>query len=152
MGSLKVCIKVLNVALKYKPLLFKESRILLELCHFSLPWIYGFCADSSHTAIIMSFHAFSEAEMSLNIHEALKKTSHAQKQICNDNWKQVLLGCVAALEYLQTKKVLHNDIKCDNVLLERMLLDYCTIRAVIVDFNKACLAEEAHCINCQVMK
>lgn len=113
LGSLKVCIKLLYAGMKYKSLLVKESSILLELCHFNLPWIHGFCNDSCHTAIVMSFHAFCGADVSLNIHDALHahdKPSEAETEISNGDWKQVLLGCVLALEYLEMKKILHKVI------------------------------------------
>ena len=145
LGSLKVCIKLLYAGAKYKSLLVKESRILLELSHFNLPWIHAFCDDPSHTAIVMSFHAFCGADVSVNIRDALHALEPPQpeREISSSDWKQVLLGCVSALEYLRIKKVLHNDIKSDNILIERMAPDYSIIRAVVVDFNEACHVEDA---------
>ena len=61
----------------------------------------------------MSYHPFNGQTESLTVHATLK-TTHLTKA----NWKQVLLGCILALAYLTKMKVLHNDIKTDNILVE----------------------------------
>lgn len=142
MASLKVCLKILYAGTKYKSLLVRESRILSELCHFNLPWIHGFCDDSGHTAIIMTFHAYCGRDTSLHIYAALHDAK-ARRDLNRNNWEQILIGCVSALCYLQTKNILHNDIKSDNILIEKMAPTFSVIRAVLVDFNKACYLNEA---------
>ena len=141
MASLKVCLKFLYAGKKYKSLLIKESIILSELCHFNLPWIHSFCDGSGHTAIIMTFHGYCGGDTSLHIHAALH-LPEAGGNLSRRNWEQILFGCISALCYLQ-KNILHNDIKSDNILIEKMSPDFLIIRAVLVDFNKACHLNEA---------
>ena len=56
------------------------------------------------------------------------------------DWKQILLGSTSALVYLQAKGILHNDIKTDNILIER--LSGSNVRSLLIDFNKACHLDE----------
>lgn len=90
-GTLKVCIKLLNADIKYKSILFRECRILLELSHFNLPWIHAYCDEPSHTAIVMSFHAFVGTDVSLHVHDALHKSLSNEREISSNDWKSVLM-------------------------------------------------------------
>ena len=147
LGSLKVCVKLLCAGITYKNVVFKECEILSQLCHYNLPWIHGFCDDSSHTAVIMTFHPyFPGVDSSLHIHDALHK-HYRYKKMSRHNWKQVLLGCASALVYLQNKNILHNDIKSDNILIEHMPSSLNDVRAVLIDFNKACHLTKAQLYN-----
>jgi serine/threonine protein kinase len=144
-GGLKsVCIKVLTAGDKYKSLFYSESKILSELCHFNLPWIHGLCCSSDHVAIVMTHHPYNGENASMHIHDALYKNSDRIKTDLNKHhWRQVLLGCSSALVYLKSKCILHNDIKSDNILIEKLPPQFSEVRAVLIDFNKACLCCEA---------
>ena len=50
------------------------------------------------------------------------------------NWKQVITGMSATLNYLSSKNVLHNDMKCDNILIE-LPGDSVEARAILIEFN-----------------
>lgn len=121
-----------------------ESKILSKLCHTNLPWIHGVCDDSNHTALIMTYHPYSCKNASMHIHNALYK---CKVNISNNDWRQILLGCCSALVYLKEKDVLHNVIKSDNILIERMPPQFIEVRAVLIDFNKACLSCDARQYN-----
>ncbi len=141
-GGLKsVCIKLLTAGDKYKSLFYSESKILSELCHFNLPWIHGLCCSSDHVAIVMTHHLYNGENASMHIHDALYKNS--ETDLNKHHWRQVLLGCSSALVYLKSKCILHNDIKSDNILIEKLPPQFSEVRAVLIDFNKACLCCEA---------
>ena len=135
LGAMKVCIKVLNSGEKYKALFCAEARILSLLCHFNLPWLHAVSDESSKIAIMMTYHSY-EGDKSLSVYDALSKNVEIHK----NGWQQVLLGCTSALIYLRSKDILHNDIKSDNILIETA--ESGAVRAVLVDFNKACLSGE----------
>lgn len=70
----------------------------------------------------MTFHPYNGND-SLDVHDALYAEGiHAGNdtvKMNEGNWKEVLIGCTSALVYLQSKGILHNDIKADNILIER---------------------------------
>lgn len=80
---------------------------------------------------------------SLHIHDALYKADKLINKIDLDrhHWRPVLLGCSSAL--VESKCILHNDIKSDNILIERLPPQFSDVRAVLIDFNKACVCSEA---------
>lgn len=135
MGSMRVCVKVLYAGTKFKSLFFNEAKILSELCHYNIPWLHAL-VDDSKTALVMTFHPYKQ--IVLNIHNALYEGGN--NKVDEHQWKQVLPGCTSALMYLQTQKILHNDIKADNILIEETKND---VRAVLIDFNKACSVENS---------
>ena len=139
MGSMNVCIKVLTIDVKYRCLFYSEAKILSLICHNNLPWIHALSDDSNKIAIIMTFHCYQTGK-SLNVYDALLKHCSDNRLLDTKSWKQILLGCTSALVYLQSKHILHNDIKTDNVLIESTSSG---IRAILIDFNKACLSCDA---------
>ena len=104
----------------------------------NLPLLLGVCNNCKHPKVtVMSYHPFNGQTESQTVHAALK-TTHLTKA----NWKQVLLGCASALAYLAKMKVLHNDIKTDNILVEYLAPEYKQCRSILVDFGKASYASE----------
>lgn len=142
MGVMRVCVKVLYAGIKFKSLFFNEAEILSELCHYNVPWLHALVDDSGKTALVMTFHPYKQNAV-LNIHNALYEGR--ENDISECQWKQVLLGCTFALMYLQTKKILHNDIKSDNILIEETTND---VQAVLTSIKHVQL-KTVDCIICQ---
>ena len=134
MYAMKVRFKQLSAETKYKS---TEARILSELCH-NLPWLHAFCDSPNITAIIMTFHPYNQENKSLNIFNALYSKHQSVDVVSGNDWKQVLLGSLSALVYLQLKDILH-DIKTDNILIERVPNG---VQALLIDFNVACHSDE----------
>lgn len=61
----------------------------------------------------MSFHSFCGGNESATVHTALE-TNKFHEEIKHINWKTILMGGTAALDYLCHRKILHNDIKGDD--------------------------------------
>ena len=59
----------------------------------------------------MTFHPYNQENKSLNIFDALYSKHQRVGIVSGNDWKQVLLGSISALVYLQAKDILHNDIK-----------------------------------------
>ena len=139
MGGIKaVCIKLLTAG---ESLFYSESKILSELCHYNL---HGLCCNPDHIAIVMTHHPYNGENASMHIHDALHKNFDKIKtDLKRHNWTQVVLGCSSALVYLKSKSILHSDIKSDYILIEKLPPQFTDVRAVLIDFNKACLCCEA---------
>lgn len=143
LGSLKTCLKVFRNEKKYANLLYNEVRILSQLCHENLPWIFGVCYDVENPkAIVMSHHPFCGKQKSLTIYGAIKFKEMSNK-VTMDCWRKILVGCTAALIYLQQKNLLHNDLKSDNIIIEYLPPNYEFCRSIVIDFGKACYSHEA---------
>ena len=90
----------------------------------------------------MSYHPFCGGNESTTVHSALKRNEFHEKTQ-HTNWKDILTGRTAALDYLCCQKILHNDIKGDNVIIEYLSPEYISCRSLLIDFGKACYASEA---------
>ena len=59
--------------------------------------------------------------------------------LINVNWLEILNEITCGLEHLHQKhKILHNDLKGDNIVLTQTTNVGVSIGAVIIDFGKAC--------------
>ena len=94
-----------------------------------------------HVALANSFHTFRGENESLTVYRSKALLYQTAYIVTVQNWKQVITGMSAALNYLSSKNVLHNDIKCDNILIE-LPGDSAEARAILIDFNKACITSE----------
>ena len=136
LGHYKTCVKVFkrndNSAFCH------EANILSNFIHPNLPYLFGVCVGDS-LAVVTSFHGFSD--YSVTIHSALFSTSSKMARLLHGiDWKGIMVDILSGLEHLHSQcKILHNDLKDDNIALSKTLSQ---IRAVIVDFGKACRISE----------
>ena len=75
----------------------------------------------------MQFHVINDK--SLTIRRAVRKI-----KLSNEEWKTVVDLVGRALEFIHSKGVLHNDLKGDNMLLERREKHY---NPIVIDFGKS---------------
>ena len=140
LGPLDVCLKIFighgtsNDASDSH--FFNETTMLSLFCHPNLPWLFG-VNDCDIKVIVMSYITFHGS--SLNVFEALYKADKTSSSLTSSHWKSILFGIASALVHLVNQKILHNDIKCDNILIKSATESVCT--GVLVDFGKACFKE-----------
>ena len=101
----------------------------------NLPWLLGINNGAAVNIIVLSFVCFCGE--SLNLFEALYKLNHQTNvlDLTSSSWINILTGIANALVYLVRCSSLHNDIKCDNIMLHSA---GGTCTAVFIDFGKGC--------------
>ena len=113
---------------KHKREVLHEAKIITCLGdHPGLPLLFGVQTKIIPYSLVLQFHGHKDT--SLTIYKASYK-----KKLSNDEWKGVIGLVGEALNYIHTKGYLHNDLKANNVLLEKKHAIY---NPIIIDFGKS---------------
>ena len=99
--------------------------------HPGVPMLFGIAIDSVPYRIIMQFHG--EKHGSVSIASAL----HEKKISQLSEWLGILKGVAKALSHVHEVGFLHNDLKCNNVVLDRQQANKSHYIPVIIDFGKS---------------
>lgn len=107
-----------------------EARVLQKLGdHPGIPLLFGVCLKTP-VSIIMKFHG--DGQESLTVHKAARKKIIKEKK----DWNRVICAIADALEHIHRFGYIHNDLKSNNVVLERHNDDR-RLHPVIIDFGKS---------------
>ena len=91
-----------------------EASILNDLCHPCLPYLFGVCTSSTPLKIVMQFH--SSDSKTLTLAQELTASTRAIKD--SAAWVLLCTQLIEAVHYLHVQvNIIHNDIKCNNILL-----------------------------------
>ena len=137
-GPQSVCVKVLRKDPLYNSSYNNEAYMLSQCCQRNISFLVGLLTTSSgYKCLLTAFHGIDGN--SYTVHSLLDKDD-TLRFLC---WKNVILGIARGLLYLHNHRngvILHNDLKCDNVVLDK-----CgdAIESRIIDFGKACFEENA---------
>lgn len=123
-----------------------EARILSLFCHPYLPYLFGMNTSTRPYRLVMQYHGFRDRATSIKLHEAL----HSPITLRNE--QVMLMLCVQLMEamhYMHSEaKVLHNDLKCNNILICDSIThppagssNDCSVQIVVIDFGKATSVE-----------
>lgn len=132
----KVCIKQFKQP--NKNAFINKANILSKFHHSNLPYLFGVCTGNN-PALVISFHGIDNKCVTL--HDAVSSKSQAIKGLLDNSssWINILKQITTGLNYMHTKhKVIHNDIKSDNICLTFSSTTTMSLQAVIIDFGKAC--------------
>jgi serine/threonine protein kinase len=87
----------------------KEANILAELNHENIVTFHGAVFDKGYLKIYMEYVDGG------SIHSLIKSTGPLDAKVAANFTRQICHG----LEYLHSHKIIHRDIKCANVLVDR---------------------------------
>lgn len=113
-----------------------EARVIKQLGdHPGIPWLFGVCTAKMPVSIVMKFH--NDGEESVTIYKAAKdkKVAEARK------WNGIFLETSEALEHIHNCGYAHNDLKSNNVVLEKR--EDQQLHPVIIDFGNSVLLKKA---------
>ena len=137
LANLDVCIKVFREEEMYQSTFAVEATLLSQCCHANFPWLYG--AVFHPKAIIISLHAVEGN--SITIHSTCcSGCKDPEKMFSRENWKKILYGVISAICYLHNKSILHNDIKGNNVVIDKRGAE---VSSILIDLGKGCYIKDA---------
>ena len=102
----------------------REAKILAGLSHPNIVACYHAGVTNGHCYIVMEFIE------GIDLHGYIKKHGPLSEK----HAIYVIKSLAQALEYAQEKGIMHRDIKCENVLLEKITGEDSTITAFDADF------------------
>lgn len=122
----------------------REATILSKLCHPSLPFLFGICTTQAQYKIVMQFHGILKNSGSLpvtvRLYEEIKQSTIG---ITCNGYLIICAQLLEAIDYLHNMAlILHNDIKSDNIVIEKLSETYAGCddfgyNTVLIDFGKA---------------
>lgn len=104
-----------------------EARITAKLFHPNVARLIGIVERESRCDIVTTYYNVNGKHINL---------SEISEEDTTINWANVLCGLCNGIKYIhETSKILHNDIKTNNVVLDGTCL--AEAEAVLIDFGKA---------------
>lgn len=113
-----------------------EADVLLQLGdHPGIPLLFGVCLKEKPVSIVMKFHG--DGKDSLTVYKAAKNNLISEKK----EWNTILCETADALDHIHRCGYAHNDLKSNNVVLEKREDE--RLHSVIIDFGQSVLLLKA---------
>ena len=108
----------------------QEARMICHLGdHRGLPLLFGVVTESVPLRLVTQFHGMKRQSITLK-----KGLKHLKDKLDKPCWLDILKNIIKALDHVHEVSVLHNDLKSNNILLEKRQEKW---NPVIIDFGKA---------------
>ena len=95
--------------------------------HRGLPLLFGVITKSLPLRLVTQFHG--ESDSCTTLHKEIKR-----KKLDKTSWHGILINVIKALNHMHDAGVIHNDLKSNNVVLEKREKEW---NPVVIDFGKA---------------
>ena len=152
-GSFGKCMKMLlcstEVAVKtttlkeysYNSVMY-EAKVMARVCcgHPNLPLFIGVYDHQDYAKPLLVMKFYSVNGKALTLHSYLISQYRCHSKNSQKQWSFILIGVCNGLEAIHKKGYLHNDLKCDNIVLSDCVpsADIAPpVWPVIIDFGKA---------------
>ena len=115
-----------------------EANIIMKLCHPNLPFLFGVCTATPYK-LVLQYHGLKGCSVTL-----AHAITREQYLTCGEKCLLICVQMMEALRYLHDDAgVLHNDIKCNSILLTNpgTESDH-DINIIIIDFGKATYVQD----------
>ena len=110
----------------------REANIISSFSHLNLPVLFGISWNEKPYLLVLQFYGV--AGKALTLRHCFQPSSLPLK---TSNWLNVVVQLIDGLTYMHDNKVLHNDIKSDNIVLVKEENEDALYSPIIVDFGKA---------------
>ena len=148
--GLKVAVKQF-LARCFKEDIKREAALLSRFCHPYLLLLIGVCFTANPMKIVMQFHGVDHLE-ALTVAKELETHKYIS---AGSGWLILTAQLMEALRYLhQEVECLHNDIKCDNLLItvtqdtlpssSKVDLPPFKYQLILIDFGKSTMIKEEY--------
>lgn len=97
--------------------------------HPGIPLFFGVVLKKKPVSLVLKYHG--EGGESLTVYKAAKNSSVSEQK----DWKRILHDTAVALDHIHRCGFMHNDLKCNNVVLEKR--EDQLLHPIIVDFGKS---------------
>lgn len=124
----------------------REARVLSQLCHPYLPYLFGVCTRERPHRIVMQFEGILDRGVpkALTLCQELRTGA----SIAGLDWVIVCVQLMEAVCYLHCDVgIIHNDVKTDNILITSHSPSSQELQIILTDFGKATLLSEAKRFN-----
>ena len=146
-----VCVKILNDQTEQgKISLQNEAIALLTLCHPAVCWLWGmqtksvpyFLVTTLYTirGVSLTMHTLLSPSTTDGVDDVSQVSKCLQTKMNCSQWTKILENIGHALAYLKSKRLLHRDLKNDNIVIRE---ENDRLSPVIVDFGKCIHEAEA---------
>ena len=107
-----------------------EAQVLQQISdHPGIPLLFGVSLKEMPVSIVLKFHG--EGGQSLTVHKVAKNSVISEQK----NWNRILHDTADALEHIHNCGFVHNDLKSNNVVLEKRVDQL--HHPVIIDFGNS---------------